>query len=99
LANEKDPSGWSRKFYGQHKSGRGGSKFVNCDLLFHKANVTFRGHLIRSYRARSCLALPPDNDHWIGIWDEPNQNPFRRQVLLLNIWDDRAEGLARLSQG
>jgi len=35
--------------------------------------------------------------HWIDLSrmrDEPNPSPIRRQVLLSNIWDNRAEGFA-----
>jgi hypothetical protein len=35
--------------------------------------------------------------HWIDLSrmrDEPNASPIRRQILLSNIWDNRAEGFA-----
>lgn len=47
--------------------------------------------------AREPLLLLSHDYHWIDLArmrDEPNPSPIRRQALLSNIWDNRAEGFA-----
>jgi uncharacterized protein (DUF885 family) len=46
---------------------------------------------------REPMLLLSHDYHWIDLGrmrDEPNPSPIRRQVLLSNIWDNRAEGFA-----
>jgi uncharacterized protein (DUF885 family) len=46
---------------------------------------------------REPMLLFSHDYHWIDLGrmrDEPNSSPIRRQVLLSNIWDNRAEGFA-----
>ena len=46
---------------------------------------------------REPMLLLSHDYHWIDLGrmrDEPNPNPIRREVLLSNIWDNRAEGFA-----
>lgn len=46
---------------------------------------------------REPMVLFSHDYHWIDLSrmrDEPNPSPIRRQVLLSNIWDNRAEGFA-----
>ena len=46
---------------------------------------------------REPMVLFSHDYHWIDLSrmrDEPNASPIRRQVLLSNIWDNRAEGFA-----
>jgi len=46
---------------------------------------------------REPMVLFSHDYHWIDLTrmrDEPNPSPIRRQVLLSNIWDNRAEGFA-----
>jgi uncharacterized protein (DUF885 family) len=46
---------------------------------------------------REPMVLLSHDYHWIDLArmrDEPNPSPIRRQVLLSNIWDNRAEGFA-----
>ena len=46
---------------------------------------------------REPMVLFSHDYHWIDLArmrDEPNPSPIRRQVLLSNIWDNRAEGFA-----
>ncbi len=46
---------------------------------------------------REPMVLLSHDYHWIDLGrmrDEPNPSPIRRQVLLSNIWDNRAEGFA-----
>jgi uncharacterized protein (DUF885 family) len=46
---------------------------------------------------REPMVLFSHDYHWIDLArmrDEPNPSPIRRQVLLFNIWDNRAEGFA-----
>jgi uncharacterized protein (DUF885 family) len=46
---------------------------------------------------REPMLLLSHNYHWIDLGrmrDEPNPSPIRRQALLYNIWDNRAEGFA-----
>jgi uncharacterized protein (DUF885 family) len=46
---------------------------------------------------REPMVLFSHDYHWIDLSrmrDEPNSSPIRRQVLLSNIWDNRAEGFA-----
>jgi hypothetical protein len=46
---------------------------------------------------REPLVLFSHDYHWIDLSrmrDEPNASPIRRQILLSNIWDNRAEGFA-----
>jgi len=46
---------------------------------------------------REPLLLLSHDYHWIDLGrmrDEPNASPIRRQALLSNIWDNRAEGFA-----
>jgi uncharacterized protein (DUF885 family) len=46
---------------------------------------------------REPMLLFSHDYHWIDlgrIRDEPNPSPIRRQILLSNIWDNRAEGFA-----
>jgi uncharacterized protein (DUF885 family) len=46
---------------------------------------------------REPMLLFSHDYHWIDLGrmrDEPNPTPIRRQVLLSNIWDNRAEGFA-----
>ncbi len=46
---------------------------------------------------REPMVLFSHDYHWIDLSrmrDEPNPSPIRRQVLLYNIWDNRAEGFA-----
>lgn len=47
--------------------------------------------------AREPMLLLSHDYHWIDLArmrDEPNPSPIRRQALLSNIWDNRAEGFA-----
>ena len=46
---------------------------------------------------REPMLLLSHDYHWIDLGrmrDEPNPSPIRRQALLSNIWDNRAEGFA-----
>jgi len=46
---------------------------------------------------REPMLLLSHDYHWIDLGrmrDEPNASPIRRQALLSNIWDNRAEGFA-----
>jgi uncharacterized protein (DUF885 family) len=46
---------------------------------------------------REPMLLLSHDYHWIDLGrmrDEPNPSPIRRQALLYNIWDNRAEGFA-----
>ena len=46
---------------------------------------------------REPMLLFSHDYHWIDLGrmrDEPNPSPIRRQALLYNIWDNRAEGFA-----
>ena len=46
---------------------------------------------------REPMVLFSHDYHWLDLSrmrDEPNPSPIRRQVLLSNIWDNRAEGFA-----
>ena len=46
---------------------------------------------------REPMLLLSHDYHWIDLGrmrDEPNPSPIRRQALLFNIWDNRAEGFA-----
>jgi len=46
---------------------------------------------------REPMVLYSHDYHWMDLArmrDEPNPSPIRRQVLLSNIWDNRAEGFA-----
>ena len=46
---------------------------------------------------REPMLLYSHDYHWIDLGrmrDEPNPSPIRRQALLSNIWDNRAEGFA-----
>jgi uncharacterized protein (DUF885 family) len=46
---------------------------------------------------REPMLLLSHDYHWIDLGrmrDEPNPSPIRRQILLSNIWDNRAEGFA-----
>jgi hypothetical protein len=46
---------------------------------------------------REPMVLFSHDYHWIDLSrmrDEPNPSPIRRQILLSNIWDNRAEGFA-----
>ena len=46
---------------------------------------------------REPMLLLSHDYHWIDLGrmrDEPNPSPIRREVLLSNIWDNRAEGFA-----
>ena len=46
---------------------------------------------------REPMLLYSHDYHWIDLSrmrDEPNPSPIRRQILLSNIWDNRAEGFA-----
>lgn len=46
---------------------------------------------------REPMVLLSHDYHWIDLGrmrEEPNASPIRRQVLLSNIWDNRAEGFA-----
>jgi hypothetical protein len=46
---------------------------------------------------REPMVLFSHDYHWIDLArmrDEPNPSPIRRQILLFNIWDNRAEGFA-----
>ncbi|HTS37343.1 MAG TPA: DUF885 family protein [Candidatus Solibacter sp.] len=46
---------------------------------------------------REPMLLFSHDYHWIDLGrmrDEPNPSPIRRQILLSNIWDNRAEGFA-----
>jgi uncharacterized protein (DUF885 family) len=46
---------------------------------------------------REPMLLLSHSYHWIDLGrmrDEPNPSPIRRQALLYNIWDNRAEGFA-----
>ena len=46
---------------------------------------------------REPMVLFSHDYHWIDLSrmrDEPNPSPIRQQVLLFNIWDNRAEGFA-----
>jgi len=46
---------------------------------------------------REPMLLLSHDYHWIDLGrmrDEPNSSPIRRQALLSNIWDNRAEGFA-----
>ena len=46
---------------------------------------------------RELMLLLSHDYHWIDLGrmrDEPNPSPIRRQALLYNIWDNRAEGFA-----
>ena len=46
---------------------------------------------------REPMVLLSHDYHWIDLArmrEEPNPSPIRRQVLLSNIWDNRAEGFA-----
>jgi Bacterial protein of unknown function (DUF885) len=46
---------------------------------------------------REPMVLFSHDYHWIDLSrmrDEPNASPIRRQILLSNIWDNRAEGFA-----
>lgn len=46
---------------------------------------------------REPMVLFSHDYHWIDLSrmrDEPNPSPVRRQILLSNIWDNRAEGFA-----
>jgi hypothetical protein len=46
---------------------------------------------------REPMLLLSHDYHWIDLArmrDEPNPSPIRRQILLSNIWDNRAEGFA-----
>ena len=46
---------------------------------------------------REPMLLLSHDYHWIDLGrmrDEPNPSPIRRQPLLFNIWDNRAEGFA-----
>ena len=46
---------------------------------------------------REPMLLLSHDYHWIDLGrmrDEPNPSPIRRQILLYNIWDNRAEGFA-----
>jgi hypothetical protein len=71
-------------------------KSVLAEELGHFTPADQRVFFTRITHREPMLLLSHDY-HWIDLGrmrDEPNPSPIRRQVLLSNIWDNRAEGFA-----